>query len=119
MCKNCLECVAELARSTRGMPKRFCSTACKSRFNHRRANRGAEIYDLFRAMRRDRAAASELDIWTEMCRLDTLWEDEDRAEKRVTKSYKPPAMALADLRERDRVPMTNIYVKETPKCASM
>lgn len=109
MCSSCLECASPLAPSKR--ERRFCSSICKSTFNNRRLRRGAEIYDLFRAMRRDRKLASELDIWTEMCRLDTLWEDEDRAENRVAKSYKPPAMALADLHGADRVPMTNIYVR--------
>ena len=110
---KCLECGTPTTKSKRGMPKRFCKIECKRTFNHRRESRGAEAYDLVRALRRDRAEAARLDIWTELCRLDTLWEDEDRAAGRVTKSYKPPAMALADLKERDRVPMTNIYIKET------
>lgn len=115
MCR-CLECGSDTgAPSRRGMPKRFCCPEHKRAFNIRRANRGAEAYDLIRAIRRDRALAQELDLWTELCRLDTLWEDEDRAAGRVTKSYKPPAMALQDLRDRDRVPMTNIYVKEPGK----
>lgn len=101
---NCLECSAPT-------PNRYCSASCRTRFNNRRIQRGGQIYDLFRAMRRDRKLAQELDIWTEMCRLDTLWEDEDRASGRATKSYKPPEMALADLRENDRVPATNIYLK--------
>jgi hypothetical protein len=109
---NCLECGLETGKSKRGHAKRFCAMPCKVAFNSRRSRRGAEIYDLFRAHRRDRSEAAKLEVWTEMCRLDTLWEDEDRAANRATKSYKPSAMALSDLHERNRVPTTNIYVKE-------
>lgn len=71
--------------------------------------RGAEAYDLFRAIRRERKTAKELDLWTELCRLETLWEDEDRAAGRATKSYFEPERALRHLKDaRDRVPKTNV-----------
>lgn len=113
MTAPCLECGSPVPQTAR-RKREFCCREHSNDFQNRRKSRGAEIYDLFRAMRRDRAKAKELDIWTEMCRLDTLWEDEDRTSGRVTKSYLDPERALHQLKNvRDRVPSTNVgYVRE-------
>ncbi len=42
--------------------KRFCSTKCKGRYNNRRATRGASIYDLAMAWRRDRTKEGLSDL---------------------------------------------------------
>lgn len=103
----CLECSTPLTKSTRGKPRRFCSSACSQKFNNRRASRGMILYDLFRAMRRDRADAKALGIWTEMCRLELAWNDEDGG----ARTWKPARMALADIEDADIRPRTNIYLK--------
>lgn len=94
----CAECGNEF------QPKRehaeFCSPACRSAFNNRANLRGRQIYDLFRAMRRERAKAKELNIWTEMCRLELQWQIEDERERPGRRSYMPPRQALASLYDR-------------------
>lgn len=107
---KCLECDARLTPSKRGQAKRFCCPAHAKAFNNIALKRGAQAYHLIRAMRRDRADAKRLNIWTELCRLELAWEDEDRAAGRVTKSYKPPEMALMDIAALERcTPTTNLY----------
>lgn len=108
----CLECSLPVQQTSR-RERLFCCAEHGQLFHHRRRQRGAEIYDLFRAIRRERKMAKDMDLWTEMCRLETLWEDEDRAAGRVTKSYLAPVQALRNLKEiRDRVPSTNVgYVR--------
>lgn len=63
-------------------------------WNNRRMQRGAELYDLFRALRRDRAAAKELRLWTQLCRLELAWQEEDQRERPGRPSYAPPSRAL-------------------------
>lgn len=104
----CLECSIPIQPSTRGRAKRFCSVACGKAFNNRRATRGALLYDLFRAVRRDRKTAQDQGVWTEMCRLELAWNDEDAGRR----TYKPVRMALADIEALDIKPTTNLYLKE-------
>lgn len=112
MTRTCLECATPIPPSRSGEPRRFCCTACRRAFNNRAQTRGAHAYHLIRAIRRDRDEAKELNLWTELCRLELAWEDEDRAAGRVTNSYKPPRMALADIQACDRcIPTTNLYMK--------
>ncbi len=104
----CLECSSPVPQPSRRR-REFCCDDHRRTFHNRRALRAAEICDLFRAIRRERKLAKRLDLWTEMCRTETLWEDEDRAAGRATKSYLEPERALKNLREvRDRVPKTNV-----------
>lgn len=110
---QCLECGAEVAPPVRCAPRRFCCAEHKSAFNNRAIKRGVHAYHLFRAIRRERKTAKALGLWTELCRLELAWEDEDRRDGRTMPSYKPPAMTLADIAELDRaVPTTNLFVKE-------
>lgn len=55
-------------------------------------SRGAELYDLFMAMRYDREQAKILGLWKLMCRLGRMWHEEDKAAHR--QSYFPPKTAL-------------------------
>ena len=98
---HCKECNNDLT----GRAKEFCSSPCRMAFNNRRMKRGAEIYDLFRAMRRERDQAKALGIWSEMCRLELRWHQEDEAERPGRKSYVAPATALRNLRETGRLMM--------------
>lgn len=99
---TCLECSTPITASTRGEAKRFCCKACRKAFNNRRQVRGALLYDLFYAHRSERATKG---LWNEMCRLHIRWRDEDRGRK----TYKAPAVALADIESMDRPPITNLY----------
>lgn len=73
----CAECAKpfSLARDHEQM---FCCTACRTAFNNRRKNRGAELYDLFMTMRFDRDTAKVNGVWAVMCRMASEWNEEDR-----------------------------------------
>lgn len=110
--RTCRECGKPytVTPGQRGRPNRFyCSLACSRAFTNRAQLRGAQIYHLFRGLRRDRAEAKRLNVWTAMCQLETMWEDEDREAGRVTKSYRPIAEELDYLLDRrDLHPTTNV-----------
>ena len=60
---------------------------CKD-FNNRRAQRGAQLYDAFMAMRYDRKKADELGIdWKLVCRMGEMFRAEDQAAGR-SKSWR-------------------------------
>lgn len=97
--KTCHECGASF--TARRHDACFCSTPCRKTFHNRRAVRGAEMYDLFRALRRERSKASSLNLWTELCRLELRWFEEDDGRR----TYLPPEEALLALRESGRLMM--------------
>lgn len=105
--RQCHECAAEF---TSARPDSlFCSTECRKEYNNRRATRGAEIYDLFRALRRDRSRAKELNVWTAMCRIELRWQQED--EKRSGgKTYRDAKAVMADLMDTGRLPRGEVLV---------
>jgi hypothetical protein len=70
----------------------FCCAAHKDRYNNRRKNRGAEIYDLMMAMRFDRKAAADAGAWAIMCRMASEWKAEDDAAG--VRSFQPVAEVL-------------------------
>lgn len=74
---TCLECSTPLAPSNGPRPRKFCCPAHAKAFNNRRAMRGAQLVDLFMAMRYDRAVASEQGVWGFMCRMAEQWREED------------------------------------------
>jgi len=55
----------------------FCSTKCRKTWNNRRATRGAELYDLFMALRYDRKWSSTVGMWQLICRLASEWKRMD------------------------------------------
>ncbi len=95
---TCHECAEPLTDARGG--QEFCTKACRQTFNNRRMQRGAEMYDLFRALRRERSDAKELNIWTELCRLELKWQTEDDAARPGRRSYMPPQKALSNLRDK-------------------
>lgn len=114
-CRECGERFTPPA-NRRGARPKFCAPEHAKAFNNRRMRRGAEVYDLFRAMRRDRKAAAALGVWNAMCRLDLVWQEEDEAAGRKVRSFLPPAEALENLfTVRDRVPAKNLYVRPNGK----
>ena len=104
----CLECSSELTPSRAGKPKRYCSPSCRKTFENRARERGQVLYHLFRVYRRQRREAERLKVWTEMCRLELSWNDDDNGRQ----TWKPAAMALHDIYARDQIPSTNIFLKE-------
>lgn len=107
---GCLECGK--LWNDRKAGRQFCCTTCRMAFNNRRMKRGAELYDLFRAMRRERDQAKALGLWSEMCRLELRWHQEDEATRPGRRSYMPPAKALANLRETGRLPIGEVLVRD-------
>lgn len=89
----------------------FCSPSCRQAFNNRRIQRGGEIYDLFRALRRERSKAKALNIWTQICRLELKWQEEDEAQRPGRRSYMPPEKALANLFDKGSLRRGEVLVK--------
>lgn len=92
LCQECGNRISDPQRE-----QLFCSAPCRQTFNNRRMKRGAELYDLFRALRRERGKAKELNLWTQICRLELEWQMQDEAQRPGRKSYMPPEKALANL----------------------
>jgi predicted nucleic acid-binding Zn ribbon protein len=92
---HCPEC----GNRTTGRAKLFCSSACRQAFNNRRMQRGAQLYDLFRAMRRERDDAKTLGLWKEACRLEFGWQEEDDRERPGRRSYVAPRVAIQHLKD--------------------
>ncbi len=75
MRKVCQECGVEFeAKTSRA---RFCATSCRTRFNNRRKERGAELYDLFMPHRYDRAESEARGNWSMMCSRAAAYRQED------------------------------------------
>lgn len=85
----------------------FCTNVCKTAWNNRRKNRGADIYDLWMAMRYERDEAKRLGVWAEMCRLSEQWNTEDMAAGH--KTYGPPADVVARLKDRGAIRRGPLY----------
>lgn len=87
----CRECGAAMSWSRK--PKIFCNAACRSAHTNRRRERGAQLYDLFMAVRYDRETARETGAWTKLCRMAESFHDADIIEGR--NSAIPVRQALA------------------------
>jgi hypothetical protein len=87
---TCRECGKALDNTK---PSFFCDTGCRVSWRNRRASRGADLYDLFMAMRYDRTEAKELGLWNLMCRMASSWHEEDLEAGR--QSYFSPREASA------------------------
>ena len=105
----CHECGSVITSPRRG--QEFCCTTCRQTFNNRRMQRGAELYDLFRAMRRNRKDAQALAVWTAMCRLELQWQQEDETTRPGRKSYMPPRKAISNLLDKGSIPRGEVLVK--------
>ena len=87
----CLEC-----GDTHRRKGTFCETKCSRSYNTRRASRGAELYDLFMALRHDRKLATALKLYGACCRLYTIWRKEDKTKRGGRKSWNDPRKILAE-----------------------
>jgi hypothetical protein len=83
-CKECGKPLAGLGLKTNAC---YCCTECRKAFNNRRAQRGAELYDLFMAMRYDRALATKANTWTVMCNAARAYRDSDKTLRDGRKSW--------------------------------
>lgn len=105
----CPECGSAIESRQAG--KEFCSQQCRQSFNNRRMQRGAEMYDLFRALRRERGEAKTLNLWTQMCRLELKWQTEDDQQRPGRRSYMPPKKAITNLLDRGSLPRGEVLAK--------
>ena len=91
--RACLACGASFATPRAGAE--FCRPACRQEFQNRRRERGAQLYDLFMALRFDRGSAKALGLWSTMCRLASNWREEDRRAREGRRSWARPRDALS------------------------
>lgn len=113
---QCQECGGPMGGRRNG--QMFCSSTCRQTFNNRRMQRGAELYDLFRALRRERSDAKELNLWTELCRLELKYQTEDEAARPGRRSYMPPQKAITILKDKGSLPRGEILVKPVRRRAA-
>ena len=100
---TCRECGKPLsiAKTKSGRRRIFCSIPCKKRFNNRRMQRGAQLYDLFLLLRYERGVAQARGIWALTCELARQWRAEDvtdRDGRQSWRAYEELHAALAPLR---------------------
>ena len=88
---TCLEC-GKLVTSK----GEFCSTPCRSAFNNRRKQRGAELYDLYMAHRFERDHAQRLGVFQAINRLASNWRQEDHELRNSRKSWRRPSDVLSE-----------------------
>lgn len=88
--RECLECGA--AYASEKDTSQFCSTACRRDFNNRRQQRGAELYDLYMALRFDRGPAKMLRVLSMLNRLASIFREQDRRDRDGRRSWTPPAV---------------------------
>lgn len=106
---GCIECGKPVTGRRDGA--QFCCASCRLAFNNRRRDRGAEMYDLFRALRRERDAAKTLKIWTAMTQLELRWQEEDQRDRPGRRSYVPPQRALAHLTDKGSLQRGELLVR--------
>jgi hypothetical protein len=95
MARTCKECGGSI-KPSRQRPV-FCCAACRLRFNNRRMERGAQLYDLFMSMRYERDVAADLGVWAIMCRIAKEFREQDDREREGRKSWQPPAQVIERL----------------------
>lgn len=89
----CLECGTPF--TPRQADAEFCAPACRKTWNNRRLLRGAELYDLFMALRWDRRIATGLHVFTLLSRLAAIYRREDLDERDGRRSWASAARIIA------------------------
>jgi hypothetical protein len=74
----------------------FCCPAHRLAWNNRRSKRGAELYDLFMALRFQRGLARTLALWKLACRLVSAFRDEDWRERDGRLSWRSPRTVIEE-----------------------
>jgi hypothetical protein len=90
--RHCLECREPYA--SRRVKAEFCGDRCRKLWNNRRMTRGAEIYDLFMALRFDRGIATALHVFTLVSRLARVFRDDDMARRDGRRSWQRPRSVI-------------------------
>lgn len=91
--KECRWCGGQLYMKPTGLATHngtvpeFCSADCRKMANNLRAMRGAQLYDLFMAMRYERDLAADLALWSNVCKLAQKWRMEDERHRGGRKSW--------------------------------
>ena len=91
--RTCCECGQSYGAAN--AEAEFCGTPCRQRFNNRRAQRGAELYDLLMAHRFNRPLAKALGVLALINRLASIFREEDRREREGRPSWRPPSTVIA------------------------
>ncbi|SEE60114.1 hypothetical protein SAMN05519104_6687 [Rhizobiales bacterium GAS188] len=91
--RTCLECGDGF--SPQRPHAEFCCAPCRKTFANRRAQRGADLYDLFMASRFDLATAKDLKLWRMMNRLASHFRAEDKRIREGRRSWMRPGDSLA------------------------
>ena len=94
MGKSCRECGQMIPAGKKGTAE-FCQPECRHKFNNRRAVRGAELYDLFMALRYDRARSKLLGVWAFVCALALTFREEDERVRKGFVSWYEPDLVMA------------------------
>ena len=85
----CLDCGTPTAAKGE-----FCSTACRTAFNNRRRQRGAEFYDLYMAHRFERGLAAQLGLFQAINRLASMFRQDDKDRRAGRKSWRSPRLVM-------------------------
>src|SRR5262249_22999780 len=86
---RCRDCGSEIPVTAERPGREFCSATCRSAYHNRRKQRGADLYDLFMAMRFDREEARVAGTWSLLCRMAAQYRAEDERERPGLKSWEP------------------------------
>lgn len=81
----CRECGG--AFTPNRMTQSFCRAACRKTFNNRRAERGAELYDLVMLMRFDREEAKAVSAFSLLCAKAGVYRQADKVERQGRPSW--------------------------------
>jgi hypothetical protein len=95
MASKCVHACRECGQEHRAKGL-FCCTPCRTVWNNRRKQRGAELYDFFMEIRHNRAAATEKGLWQKMCRLATDYKTEDERTRGGRRSHRTIAEFLPE-----------------------
>lgn len=87
----CLECGEGTTRQ-----REFCSAKCRSDWNNRRKQRGAELYDLYMAHRFDRTNAQALRVFQAINRMASNFREEDKARRAGRQSWRSPRTVIEE-----------------------
>lgn len=94
MVRSCMECGLPLPERTGrkgGQVAKFCSAACRQRFNNRRATRGAELYDFYLSSRYQRAThGGNIAIMNQMA---NIWREDDKKNRDGRPSWMTPDLS--------------------------
>lgn len=93
---TCLECGGE-GLQFGSTPREFCGAPCRNAWHKRRRDRGAEIYDLFMAVRFERGPAKLYSLWTLMCALASAYRDADNHKRAGRRSWRRIADAVGSI----------------------